>query len=151
MTSHRPFGKPQLRLLTVARIFGERFRLVSTELPTFSYESKRSFSYSKMRSEVVPGLCSLYDESLIASDRSFPGPRQFIVLSERTKLLSHEAVAFAVLHHLSNVVRYRPADAERILTTRNAWLLTTWLDRACENLLLNLASRITGQDHVIAH
>jgi hypothetical protein len=110
----------------------------------------RSFTYGSVRSEVVGDLATLYDESLIASDRSFPGPRQFVVLSDRPKLLSHEAVAFAVLHHLSNVVRYRPADAERILTTRNAWLLTTWVDRACENLLLNLATRITGQDHALA-
>lgn len=138
------------RLLQVARIFGDRFRLVTTSEPPYSYESLQSFTYGSARSEVAGELAKLYDQSLIASDRSFPGPRQFVVLSGRPKLLSHEAVAFAVLHHLSNVVRYRPADAERILTTRNAWLLTTWVDRACENLLLNLATRITGQEHVLA-
>jgi hypothetical protein len=137
-------------LLAAAKPFGDRFRLVTTREPTYSYESKDSFTYGKKRSEVVDALGRLYDSTLLASDRSFPGPRKFLVLSHRPKVLSHEAVAFAVLHHLSNVVRYRPADAERILTTRNAWLLTTWVDRACENLLLNLATRITGQDHVIA-
>ena len=138
------------RLLRTARIFGDRFRLVSTDEPTYSYESLDAYTYGKMRSEVVGDLSALYDSTLIGSDRSYPGPRQFLVLADRPRLLSHEAVAFAVLHHLSNVVRYRPADAERILTTRNAWLLTTWVDRACENFLLNLATRITGQDHVIA-
>ncbi len=138
------------RLLKVARPFGDRFRLVTTDEPTFSYESTTSYTYGKMRSEVTADLSELYDNTLIASDRSFPGPRQFLVLSARPKLLSHEAVAFAVLHHLSNVVRYRPADAERILVTRNAWLLTSWVDRSCENYLLNLATRITGQDHVIS-
>ncbi|MFN8103948.1 MAG: YaaC family protein [Acidimicrobiia bacterium] len=137
------------RLLNVARIFGDRFRLVTTAERTYSFESKDSFKYGKMRSEVIPALCNLYDDTLIASDRSFAGPRQFIALSDRPQLLSHEAIAFAVLHHLSNIVRYRPADAERILTTRNAWLLTTWVDRGCENLLLNLSTRITGQDHVV--
>lgn len=137
-------------LLEAAKAFGDRFRLVTTDEPTYSYESRDSYTYGKMRSEVVGDLARLYDSTLVASDRSFPGPRKFLVLWDRPKLLSHEAVAFAVLHHLSNVVRYRPADAERILTTRNAWLLTTWVDRACENLLLNLATRIAGQDHVIA-
>lgn len=141
--------KPE-RLLTVARPFGDRFRLVATDESTYSYESIDSFTYGHKRSEVTSDLTQLYDETLLASDRSFPGPRQFIVLSARPKLLSHEAVAFAVLHHLSNVVRYRPSDAERLLTTRNAWLLTSWVDRSCENLLLNLASRITNEDHVIA-
>lgn len=138
------------RLLQVSRPFGDRFSLVSTDEDTFSFESKQTFTYGKKRSEVTAELAALFDETLIALDRSFPGPRRFLVLSTRPKLLSHEAVTFAVLHHLSNVVRYRPADAERILTTRNAWLLTTWVDRACESFLLNLATRITGLDHVIA-
>jgi hypothetical protein len=116
----------------------------------FSFESVDEYQYGKKRSEVIGELCTLFDSTLIASDRSYPGPRQFLVLEESAKLLSHEAVTFAVLHHLSNVVRYRPSDAERMLTTRNAWLLTSWVDRACENLLLSLATRITGLDHVFA-
>ena len=83
------------RLLSVAKAFGERFRLVTTQEATFSFDSIESFTYGSARSEVVGELVRLYDEFLIASDRSFPGPRQFVVLSERPKLLSHEAVAFA--------------------------------------------------------
>jgi YaaC-like Protein len=140
------------KLLTAARIFGSRFKLVrsETEAPTVSYESLRTFAYGKKRSEVVPDLCHEFDHTLIACDRSFPGAQRFIVLSARDKLLSHEAVTFAVLHHLSSVVRYRPDAAERLLRSRPAWLLTSWVDRACESLLLNIASRITGEEHVIA-
>ncbi len=71
------------------------------------------------------------------------------MLSTRTQLLSHEAVTFGVLHHLSNIVRYRPGDAEKLLLSQHSWLLTSWVDRAVESMLLNLATRITGEEHVL--
>ena len=71
------------------------------------------------------------------------------MLSQRVQLLSHEAVTFAVLHHLSNMVRYRPRHVERLRGTQYFWLFTSWVDRASENLLLALASRITGEEHVV--
>lgn len=137
------------RLLREARAFGKRFRLVTTEEPTASYESIDSFTYGKKRSEVFPELSLLYDETLIACDRSFPGTRRYIVLSQRDRLLSHEAVTFAVMHHLSNLVRYRPSDGEKLLGSSRGWLFTSWVDRASESFLLNIASRITSEEHVL--
>lgn len=137
------------RLLQQSKIFGERFRLVNTDEPTKSYESKKSFQYGKKRSEVFHDLCELYDSSLLACDRSFIGNRLYLVLSKRPNLLSHEAVTFAVMHHLSNLVRYRPSDAERLLDSPRGWLLRSWVDRASETFLLNMASRLTGEDHVM--
>jgi hypothetical protein len=137
-------------LLMAARIFGSRFKLVTSEEETASYESVACFRYGKRRSEVLDDLCGEFDRTLIACDRSFPGTQRFIVLSPLPRLLSHEAVTFAVLHHLSSMVRYRPDAAERLLRSRHAWLLTSWVDRACESFLLNIASRITREEHVIA-
>ena len=137
------------RLLSEARIFGDRFRLVNTSEPSASFESKESFLYAKRRSEVFGDLCQLYDSTLIACDRSFLGNRLYLVLSKRPELLSHEAVTFAVMHHLSNLVRYRPGDGEKLLNSPRGWLLRSWVDRASETFLLNIASRITGENHVM--
>lgn len=138
------------RLLKASRAFGDRFRLVDSDLPTASYESLASYTYGKKRSEVLGAVRRLYDCTLIASDRSFSGAARYLVLFTRDKLLSHEAVTFAVLHHLSNLVRYRPSDGERALSSSHGWLFTSWVDRASESYLLNLASRITGEEHILA-
>ncbi|MEZ5176260.1 MAG: YaaC family protein [Acidimicrobiia bacterium] len=135
-------------LPTRARIFGEAFRLVSSDLPTFSYESKKAFSYNKKLSEVLADLCTVFDGSLVASNRYVPGNQRYLVLSPRSSLLSHEAVTFAVLHQLSTIVRYRPQDAERVRGTKHFWLFSGWIDRACQGLLLGVASRITREEHV---
>jgi hypothetical protein len=137
------------RVLLESKVFGDRFRLVTTEDETASYESHASFSYGQKRSEVLPDLCDLYDATLIACDRSFAGNRCYLVLSTRPKLLSHEAVSFGVMHHLSNLVRYRPSDGEKLLGSSRGWLFSSWVDRASETFLLNIASRITGEDHVM--
>lgn len=134
-------------LLQRARIFGEHFRLVSSDLPTYSYESS-SFSYNRKRSEILGDLCSTFDSSLIASNRYVPGNQRYVVLSPRPNLLSHEAVTFAVLHQLSTMVRYRPQDAERVRGTKHFWVFSGWIDRACQGMLLALASRITREEHV---
>lgn len=133
-----------------ARIIGDRFRFVHTKDDrVHSLELTTPLTYPHRKSDVLEALVGLFDECLIACDRSFPGARRYVVLSTRTQLLSHEAVTFAVLHHLSNMVRYRPNDAEHILLTRHAWLLTSWVDRASEGLLLNLASRVTREEHIV--
>ena len=137
-------------LLERARVFGERFRLVATALPdSFSYESVNAFDYGKKRSEVLGRLCSEFDSTLIASNRYFPGGQRYVVLSPRRQLLSHEAVTFGVLNHLSNMVRYRPYDAERLRGGKHFWLFATWIDRACDGYLLAMASRITKEEHVM--
>lgn len=138
------------RLLRESRVFGERFRLVATDEPTASYESQLSFTYGQKRSEILGDLSGLYDSTLLANDRSFSGNRRYLVLSARSKLLSHEAVTFAVMHHLSNLVRYRPSDGERLLGSTRGWLFSSWVDRASESFLLNVAGRMTGEEHVMA-
>lgn len=138
-------------VLKKAAIFGKRFRLVATDRQdTASYESMDAHEYSRKRSEILEALCSDFDQALVAVRRNVGGSAtRYLVLSTRTQLLSHEAVAFAVLHHLSNMVRYRPQDVERLRGTGYFWLFTSWVDRACENFLLALASRITGEEHVV--
>lgn len=130
-------------------VFGQHFRLVQSDEPTASYETIATCSYGKSTKEAAGGLCRLFDEAIIASNRSLAGPQRYLVLSERSRLLSHEAVTFAVLHHLSNMVRYRPQDVERLSGTRHYWLFSSWVERACENYLLNLASRIALEEHVV--
>ena len=104
----------------------------------------------KKRSEVLRHICDVCEASLIACQRTSAGGRRFIVLSDRGELLSHEAVTFAVVHHLSNMVRYRPQYVDRLHGARFSWLFASWVDRACENYLLSLASRITREEHMIA-
>ncbi|MCP4308843.1 MAG: hypothetical protein GY788_29000 [bacterium] len=130
-------------------IFGQHFRLVQSTEPTASYESINTSVYGKSTKEAAPALCQSFDEALIATNRTLAGARRFVVVSGRPKLLSHEAVTFAVLHHLSSMVRYRPQDVERLSGSRHYWLFSSWVERACENYLLNLASRITLDEHVI--
>ena len=137
------------RILVESKVFGDRFRLVTTGEDTASYESVKAFRYGQKRSEVLPDLCQLYDSTLIACDRSVPGNRCYLVLSKRPKLLSHEAVTFGVMHHPSNLVRYRPSDGEKLLGSPRGWLFSSWVDRAAETFLLNMASRITGEDHIM--
>ena len=82
-------------LLLRARIFGRKFRLVQTELDTASYESVNSYPYAVQRQESL-GPGRRLRLALIASQRNVSGGRRYIVLSLKTRLLSHEAVTFAV-------------------------------------------------------
>jgi hypothetical protein len=136
-------------LLKRARIFGKQFKLVQTEMLSASYESKDACTYSQRRSDVLDDLAHDFDKSLFAVQRNVTGGRRYIVLSDRNQLLSHEAVTFALLHHLSNMVRYRPADVERLRGSAYFWLFASWVDRACENFLLALASRISREEHLV--
>lgn len=137
-----------------AAIFGEHFRLVSdtgdgSDPDTVTYESVGVVPYSK-RDQALPGLRDSFEVSLIARNRAAGGGGQdYIVLSERTQLLSHEAVTFLLLLHLSNMVRYRPEHVEALRGTKYFWLFSSWVDRACENYLLSLASRLSLEEHVI--
>jgi hypothetical protein len=56
--------------------------------------------------------------------------------------MSQEAVTFAVMLHLSNMVRYRPEQLEKLAGERWSWLLSTWVPRALENSLLTYGTRI---------
>jgi hypothetical protein len=137
------------RLPKAAAAFGSRFRLVQDAArSTASYESIKSFPYGKKRSEISKALCSEFDASIVGV-RRFMGGQPFITLSERKDLLSHEAVTFLVLFHLSNMVRYRPHRIEALKGTKYYWLLSSWVDRACENFLLSMASRFTNEEHLI--
>jgi hypothetical protein len=89
------------------------------------------------------------DQALVGLDRSQMGGRWYVTLDDRDTLISYEAVTFLVMHHLSEMVRYRPHHADALLSSKYAWLLTTWVNRACENFLLTMASRITGEEHRI--
>lgn len=137
-------------LLSAARIFGEHFRLVQdgNDL-TASYESISPAPCGGGKRRALPSLTGMFDRSLIASRRGWQGGQRFIELSRHTDLLSQEAVIFIVLHHLSNMVRYRPEEVEKLRASQYFWLFSSWVDRACENYLLSVASRITFEEHVI--
>jgi hypothetical protein len=83
---------------------------------------------------------------LVHVNRSSSHDRYFLVLDKRKQLLSQEAVAFAVMHHLSEMVRYRPEQVERLAGEKWSWLLSTWVPRAWENALLTYMSRILRQE-----
>lgn len=136
-------------LLEQAAIFAKYFELVqdSGYPDTFSYQTKASIGYGKKRSETFQPLAEGFDSALIGTYRSLTNAPRFLVLSERTELLSHEAVTFLVMLHLSNMVRYHPYTVENLRGGKYFWLFASWVDRACENFLLNIASRITGEEH----
>lgn len=138
------------RLLSEAKAFGNRFRLVDdgSNEATFSYESKNHFTYHR-RVDALPSLAELFDHSLFAIQRHRRGRPSFVVHSTRPELLSHEAVAFGVLHHLSDMVRYRPERVEALISSNEYWLFAPWVDRACENFLLAMASRIALEEHTV--
>jgi hypothetical protein len=151
------------RLLSQAKAFSEKFRLVSVPKAREDgkgygwlrgaaraiYESEPVKYDKRLTTSAISALIGLYEGALIACDRTFPGGRYYVVLSDRVDLLSHEAVAFAVLHHLSNVVRYRPDAGKRMASSNtHGWLFSRWIDRALENFTMSIASRITGEHHV---
>lgn len=137
-------------LLTRASVFGRNFRLVQDgNDDTASYESIEVVEYGGGRIYSLADLCELFDRSLLVRRRGWQGGQTFVELSKRSELLSQEAVIYMVLHHLSNMVRYRPEQVEKLRESPYFWLFSSWVDRACENLLLSLASRITLEEHTI--
>lgn len=137
-------------LLSGAKIFESRFQLVydDDDDATVTYESRTPIALTRSAA-LLPELRREFDAALILRNRSTKGGLDYIVLSPRPNLLSMEALTFAVLHHLSNMVRYRPQQVEALRGGNYWWLFTSWVDRACENFLLSMASRISLEEHVI--
>ena len=138
------------KLLTEAKAFGQRFRLVDDpgRPDCASYESRDSYPYHR-RSDALPAIGKLYDATLLVAQRYRRGSPKYIVQSVRPQLLSNEALTFAVMHHLSDMVRYRPERVAQLRGSRDYWVFASWVDRACENFLLGMASRIAGEEHSV--
>jgi hypothetical protein len=93
-----------------------------------------------------PELSNAFERSLIHLNRGTTGSRHLAIISERERLLSQEAVCFLVMHHPSNMVRYRPESVEKLGTQRWFFLFTLWVPRAMENFLLAVTSRILKEE-----
>lgn len=127
--------------------FGSVFRHVRSDEPTASYESITAHPYGGRQILVrFPQLTSAFQGSLIHLNRGSAGSRLLAVISDRTDLLSQEAVSFLVMLHLSNMVRYRPEEVAKLMATKWQFLFTDWVPRATENFLLALTSRIIGEE-----
>lgn len=137
------------KLLDEAAAFAKSFDHVESDRDdVVKYESKPAVPYSAMPL-ALPGLREAFDRSLISRNRTLAHPRDNIVLSPHLGLLSAEALTFAVMLHLSNMVRYRPHHVEQLRGSSQWWLFTSWVDRACENFLLAMSSRISLEEHLI--
>lgn len=132
--------------------FGSVFRHVDDpDTATVSYESKQAWTYGGKRVLLrFPDVRSAFERSLIHTNRGSAGSRHLAIASDRTDLLSQEAVCFAVMHHLSNMVRYRPEQVAKLGSQKWFFLFTSWVPRAMENYYLALASRILGEEIRIA-
>ena len=146
----REAGINPTAMATHAARFGSRFRLVhdSEDPETVTFESTQPIQFTR-RAKALPPLRTEFDQSILLRNRAIQSGRTYIVLSKRQELMSSEALTFLVLHHLSNIVRYRPQHAEALRGTSHFWLFSSWVDRACENLLLSVASRLSLEEHVI--
>ncbi len=51
-----------------------------------------------------------------------------------------------MMHHFSNMVRYRPEQVSKLGSQKWFFLFTSWVPRAMENYYLALASRILGEE-----
>lgn len=130
-----------------ARHFGSVFSLVSSDVSTASYESIQAFPYGGKRVLFQhPALVNEFERSLIHTNRGSEGSRYLAVVSGRDDLLSQEAVCFAVMHHLSSMVRYQPEHVAKLASQKWYFLLTSWVPRAMENFYLALASRILKEE-----
>lgn len=136
------------KLPTAAGLFGAHFKFVGNDDAGRSfYESTRV--KGPRRAATWSELAQILDRSLVGVDRSKLGGQWYVTLDPRKGLISYEAVTFLTLHHLSEIVRYRPHAAEELLGSKYSWVLTTWVNRASDNFLLTMASRITDRDHRI--
>lgn len=134
-------------LPTRAALFGRQFRHVQSERPTASFESIGAWTYGGKRLLAkFPELKAAFEKSLIHSNRGATGARHMVVISDREKLLSQEAVSFVVFHHLCNMVRYRPEQVAKLSASKWFFLFTTWIPRAMENYLLAMTSRILQEE-----
>ncbi|WP_176776650.1 MULTISPECIES: YaaC family protein [unclassified Microbacterium] len=137
------------KLLDEAAAFAGSFDHVESDRDdVVRYESKVPVPYSAMPL-ALPGLRQAFDRSLISRNRTLAQPRDNIVRSPHLELISAEALTFAVMLHLSNMVRYRPHHVEQLRGSSQWWLFTSWVDRACENFLLAMSSRVSLEEHLI--
>jgi hypothetical protein len=137
------------KLLSVAAGFENSFKLVDASWNAdATYQSKVAIAYSAMPAP-IPDLQQAFDDSLIVRNRSSNVSRDWVVKSPYLNLISSEALTFAVMIHLSNMVRYRPHHVEQLRGGPYWWLFTSWVDRAVENFLLSISSRISLEEHLI--
>lgn len=130
-------------LPTRIRPFGTVFKHVQGSDSCVRYESD-AVVYGQNTSHALPEIRRKYEQALIYVDRRIERGRFF--LAEPPHDLSQEAVTFLVLHHLSNMVRYRPEQVERLADGGRSWLLSSWVSRALENSLLTYGTRILGRE-----
>ena len=143
-------GLSPRRLLASAGAFADAFDLVDDgNSSTATYELKQPIPYSAMPGPLAK-LRTAFDRSLVVRNRTLSHRRDSIVVSPHIDLISCEAITFAVMLHLSNMVRYRPHHVEELRGGGHWWLFTSWVDRACENFLLSISSRIALEEHVIS-
>jgi hypothetical protein len=133
-------------LLNRSRHFRGHFKLVQSDTPSASYESSEPFSYAQRLFDVFPELTDAFERTLIHVDRTRSSPRYFIVQSNRRNLLSQEAVTFLVIHHLSNMVRYRPEQVAKLIGSEWFFLFEAWVPRAIDNVLLTMTSRLIAEE-----
>jgi hypothetical protein len=146
---NRRAGLSPAKLTTAAALFGDHFKFVENDQARGLSLYESSPIAGARRAETWAQLSAVLDRSLVGVDRSKLGGQWYVTVDERRGLISYEAVTFLAMHHLSEIVRYRPHAAEELLGSKYAWVLTTWVNRACDNFLLTLASRITDQEHRI--
>jgi hypothetical protein len=127
-----------------ARHFGSVFGHRQSGEVTHSYESAPVFSGPNV-AYALPGVRSAFDNSMIFVNRG-AGPHRYFAVLTADDLLSQEALSFAVMHHLSNMVRYRPEQVDRMAVSPRSWLLSTWVPRALENALLTYSTRILERE-----
>jgi hypothetical protein len=99
-------------------------------------------------SNALPGIREQFESAFLYTNRSAGPHRHFAVLTNKDRL-SQEGVTFAVIHHLSNMVRYRPEQVDRLAASRDSWLLSTWAPRALEDALLTYSTRILHREFCI--
>jgi hypothetical protein len=146
---NRRAGLSPAKLTTAAALFGDHFKFVENDQARGLSLYESTPIAGARRAETWAQLSAVLDMSLVGVDRSKLGGQWYVTVDERRGLISYEAVTFLAMHHLSEIVRYRPHAAEELLGSKYAWVLTTWVNRACDNFLLTLASRITDQEHRI--
>lgn len=154
----RQRGLSATTLLKRARHFSDVFRDVESPEPRriAAYESVDVWSYRNPKTKrynyalCFPHVRDAFEQSLIHSNRGTTGTRHLIILSDRAELLSQEAVCFLVMHHLSNMVRYRPEQVAKLSGKKWFFLFTAWVPRAMENFLLASMSRILHEEVRVA-
>jgi hypothetical protein len=126
-----------------ANYFGSVFALRQSATATATYESAPIFTGPNVN-HGLPALGKQFVDAFLSVSRG--SEHRYYAVLTTTPRFSQEALTFAVMHHLSNMVRYRPAQLDRLATTPRAWLLSTWVPRALENSLLTYAGRILDRE-----